>query len=230
MDFEKMWLDKLSRQLKELKGQEFTDRVLKGSEEFSSSTAPVNVIAWTANVMNELKEDLSDKEIHDVVTGCACHYPGSKLVSIRDAFRMNGDFAEAIELLKKQFVESLRDEMLMDMETINRLLEMNMGLAGVLDGNRMIATKIPKSCNLRKWLSEKDPDERRKMYCHCPRVNQVLELGMEMTVEYCLCGAGFYRDIWETITESSVRVEVIESVFAGDDFCRIAIYPLLLKG
>lgn len=230
MDFEKLWLDKLARQLEKSKGEEFRDDAMSGSEELLSGTSPEEVILWTAGVMEKLSKELSEEELHDVVTGCACHYPGIKLLSVRDAFRKNGDFAESIELLKKQFVESLRDDMLMDMEIINKLLEMNMGVAGVLDGNRIIATKIPKSSNLRKWLSEKNPDERRKMYCHCPRVNQVLELGMEMPVEYCLCGAGFYRDIWESITESPVRVEIIESVFAGDDFCRIAIYPLLLKG
>lgn len=50
-----------------------------------------------------------------------------------------------------------------------------------------------------------------------------------MPVEYCLCGVGFYRDIWGTITELPVRVEVMESVFKGDDFCRVAIYPLPSK-
>ncbi|MCK5133335.1 MAG: hypothetical protein KAR40_14435 [Candidatus Sabulitectum sp.] len=230
MDFERMWLDNLSRQLEELKGEEFSDTVMKGSEKLDSATAPENVIRWTAGVVKKMKEELSDEELHDVVTCCACHYPGEKLLPVRDAFRERGDFHEAIDLLREQFVESMRDEMHLDMEVVDKLLEMGMGVAGVLDGNRIIATKIPRSGNLRKWLSGKDPQERRKIYCHCPRVNEAVNHGIEMPVEYCLCGAGFYRDIWETITESPVRVEVIESVFAGDDFCRVAIYPLIVRG
>lgn len=230
MDFEKAWLAKLSLQLEGVKGKEYRNTVMKGSEEFNGNTDPGEVVSWTAGVMKKLTDELSEKELHNAVTGCACHYPREKLLPICDAFRKNGDFAEAIKLLKQQFVESMKNGMRMDMETIDRLLEMGMGLAGVLDGERIIATKIPKSGNLEKWLRERDPDERRKMYCHCPRVNQVVSRGIDMPVEYCLCGAGFYRDIWETITESSVRVEVIESVFTGDDLCRIAIYPLLLRG
>jgi len=202
---------------------------VKGSEKFSSSTAPGNVMRWTAGAVNKLKEELSEVELHDVVTGCACHYPRAKLLSVRAAFRKSGSFPEAIDLLRKQFVESLRDGMLMDMEIVNKLLEMGMGVAGVLDGSRIIAVKIPKSGNLRKWIGEKDSQARREMYCHCPRVNKAVKQGIRMPVEYCLCGAGFYRNIWETITESPVRVEVIESVFDGDDRCCVAVYPYLLS-
>lgn len=230
MDFERIWLKKLFLQLEELRGEEFRDTVMKGSEKLSSETASGNVITWTADAVKKLKEELSEEELHDVVTGCACHYPGTKLLPVRAAFRKNGDFSEAIDLLREQFVESMRNGMHLDMEVVDKLLEMGMGVAGVLDGDRIIAIKIPKSGNLRKWLSEKNPQERRKIYCHCPRVNEAVKQGMEMPVEYCLCGAGFYRNIWETITESPVRVEVIESVFAGDDFCRVAIYPLIIRG
>ncbi|MCP4647768.1 MAG: hypothetical protein GY852_08585, partial [bacterium] len=161
-------------QLEELKGERFRDEVMKGSAELSSSTAPGNVISWTADMMVKLKTELSGDELHDVVTGCACHYPAAKLVPIRDAFRKNGSLTEAIDLLKKQFVESLQDGMLMESEIVDELLRRNMGVAGTLEGNCIIATKIPKSGLLRKWLKEKDPEERRKIYCHCPRVNQAV--------------------------------------------------------
>ncbi len=230
MDFERMWLDKLSSQLLDLKGKEFRDMVLINSETLNSSSSAGAVLQWTASAVEKMQEGLSSEDLHDVVTGCACHYPRTKLLPIRDAFRKRGSIGECISLLENQFVESLRDGMDLDQQIIEKLLEMNMGLPGVLDGKRIVATKIPKSCNLKKWFYEKDPEERRKMYCHCPRVNQALMLGIQVPVDYCLCGAGFYRDIWETITETSVRVEIIESVFAGDDFCRVAVSPSVLQG
>ena len=46
-------------------------------------------------------------------------------------------------------------------------------------------------------------------------------IGME---EYCYCGAGFYKGIWETILGEQVRVEVLESVMMGGDVCKIAIH------
>lgn len=230
MDFERMWQDKLSARLEELKGTEFRDMVMTDSEILNLNSSPSEIIEWTVAAVEKMQEGLSSDELHDVVTGCACHYPQAKLLPIRDAFRKSGSIGECISLLEKQFVESLSDGMHVDQELIEKLIEINMGLPGVLDGNRIIATKIPKSCNLKKWFYEKDPEERRKIYCHCPRVNQALILGMQMPVEYCLCGAGFYRDVWETITEAPLRVEIIESVFAGDDFCRVSVFPSVLQG
>jgi predicted hydrocarbon binding protein len=41
---------------------------------------------------------------------------------------------------------------------------------------------------------------------------------------YCYCGAGFYKGIWEEITQQNVEVELLESVLQGDDVCKIAIH------
>jgi predicted hydrocarbon binding protein len=42
--------------------------------------------------------------------------------------------------------------------------------------------------------------------------------------DYCYCGAGFYKGIWEEILGEPVEVEVLESVLQGGDVCRIAIH------
>jgi len=46
----------------------------------------------------------------------------------------------------------------------------------------------------------------------------------QLPLEYCYCGAGFYKGIWETILREPVRVEVLESVMHGGDVCKIAIH------
>jgi len=41
-----------------------------------------------------------------------------------------------------------------------------------------------------------DPKERRYMYCHCPRVRELIRMGGEpFSTTYCYCGAGFYKGI-----------------------------------
>jgi len=230
MDFEKMWQHKLSSQTEELCGREFRDEIMKGSEDLNADSMSADVIRWTAKAIEKLRNRLSPEEIHDIVTGCACHYPRAKLLPIRDSFRKSRDFAGAVSLLQKQFIQFLVSELQMDLEIVSEIIDMGMGPAGVLDGNRIIAVKIPKSEYLNAWLMEADPEKRRKLYCHCPRVRQSVLKGIEMPVEYCLCGAGYYRDIWETITEAPVRVEIIESIFAGGNRCSIAVYPSALKG
>ena len=221
MDFEDQWLEKLSLALEEARGPGFRDSVMSGAGERE-------VISWTAEVMEKLNSELSAEELHDVMTSCACHYPASALEPVREAFAGTGSFTLAMDMLREQFRESMKNLGIPD-EVIDGLLARGMGPAGVLEENRIVATKIPRSGNLMAWLSEEDPARRREIYCHCPRVNRALEKGMPVPVAYCLCGAGFYRDIWETVTGEAVRVEVLRSVMSGDDTCSIAIYPDALK-
>jgi hypothetical protein len=94
----------------------------------------------------------------------------------------------------------------------------------VRDGNTIIATKIPKSGYLKEYFQEDDPEKRRRLYCHCPRVRDVIGEEPSLPNEYCYCGAGFYQGIWEEILGQPVELEVLESVMQGDDVCKIAIH------
>lgn len=229
MSFERVWLKKLAAALEGNAGPELANEILQGSEDFSEFTSSSEVISWTAGAVEKLNSLLPPDMVNEIVTACACHYPLDKLIPIRDAFRLNGDFSRAISMLNKQFSGMLMDSLGFDVSTVEKLLENGMGPGGILEENRIVATKIPKSRNLREWLAASDPDVRRKLYCHCPRIREAVEHGISIPVEYCLCGAGFYRNIWEVVTELPVRVEMLKSVMDGDSVCSIAIYPSALK-
>lgn len=228
-DFEKLWLGKLSKGLEKVRGPEFSHSVMKSARNQTDTSPDERTITWTAKAVKKLAGELTEEELHDLFTGCSCHYPPARLAPVRDAFASSRSFPEALKLLREQFIATLKDGMMLDDEVIHGLLDQGMGPAGILEESRIVATKIPKSRNLRSWLAEEDPGRRRELYCHCPRINKAPELGIDVPVEYCLCGAGFYRNIWETITGEPVRVEVLESVLKGDDVCRIAVYPASLK-
>jgi hypothetical protein len=87
-----------------------------------------------------------------------------------------------------------------------------------------LATKIPKSGNLIEYFGVSDPQKKQELYCHCPRVRDAIKTDQQLSPTYCYCGAGFYKGIWEEITQQNVEVELLESVLQGDDVCRIAIY------
>jgi len=229
MSFEKMWTDKLSSGIAGIKGSEYKDALFAEFPHPGEDSSIAEVNSWTASIVARLRDDLSSWELHSLFTGCACHYPVGQLIPIRDAFRVSGSFPEAQALLNEQFTVTMRDGLGIPVDVINKLLADGMGPAGILEESRLIATKIPKSGYLMEWLSETDPEVRRKLYCHCPRIRNAIGDGADIDTLYCLCGAGFYRNIWETITEDHVRVEVLESVMKGDDFCRIAVYPDSLK-
>ena len=129
-----------------------------------------------------------------------------------------------IDPLLQLFELFLRDVLELDEPLVERIVAMGWGLAGRLEGDRVIATKIPKSGYLLDYLQETDPEKKRQYYCHCPRVRDVLRGGETISTTYCYCGAGFYKGIWQEILQRSVEVEVLESVLQGDAVCKIAIY------
>ena len=69
-------------------------------------------------------------------------------------------------------------------------------------------------------MQESDPQRKRQLYCHCPRIRDVLQSGAYLSPTYCYCGAGYYKGLWEEITQRQVEVEVLESVLDGGDVAR----------
>jgi len=118
----------------------------------------------------------------------------------------------------------LREVLELEEELVETIVEKGWGLAGRRKGKTITATKIPKSGYLREYFNETDPEKKRKLYCHCPRVRD--EVGSEpiLPIEYCYCGAGFYKGIWEEILGEQVEVEMLESVMKGDEVCTIAVH------
>jgi hypothetical protein len=223
-DFERAWLGKLSACLDESAGEEIRHLVMEGSEELSAQSSSDAVIGWTQRAMHRL-ESLADGETANMVmTGCACQHSTEGLRAARQAYEATGNLAAAHRILQEQFEAFLRDSLQLKEEHVEAVVSRGWGLAGILEGNRILATKIPKSGTLAAYLEETDPEKRRQLYCHCPRVRDVLKMRESLPVTYCYCGAGFYKGIWEEILQAPVRVEVLQSVLGGDNICSIAIY------
>jgi hypothetical protein len=224
VDFERQWLEKLSHRLRDIAGDDVEKEVMAGSEETLSAEDPEAPVEWTRGAMERLDRLLSDSQKRDVMTGCACRYPESDLVDVRGAYRQSGDIDEAVGMLKDKFVSFLRKGLGIGEDLIEKVLEAGWGLAGIREGDSIIATKIPKSGSLVEYFKETDPDKKRSLYCHCPRVRGSIDGKPDISRTYCYCGAGFYRAIWEYILGRPVEVEVLESVLSGGDACRIAIH------
>jgi predicted hydrocarbon binding protein len=45
-----------------------------------------------------------------------------------------------------------------------------------------------------------------------------------MSITFCFCGAGWFRQQWEGAIGKPVRIEVVKSVLKGDDVCQFAIH------
>jgi hypothetical protein len=224
IDLERAWLSKLSQALDELAGRGVRAAVMDGSEGLSSASPRDDVIAWTRGALERLGAQVDEEIEQRILTRCACQYPPADLQEVRRRYRETKDVRIAHQMLQDRFERFLRDTLQLEETLVEDVVTRGWGLAGVLEADRIVATKIPKSGCLRAYLAEEDPARRRALYCHCPRIRDVLLSGETLPKAYCACGAGFYQGIWEEITQAPVEVEVLESVLAGGEVCRIGIY------
>ena len=229
LDFERAWQQKLSRAVEAEAGEDARRLVLEGSEDLDAGADRPTVIGWTQQAMERLIEAVEPARRRAIVTSCACRYPVDNLQDARDAYAETGSIEAAHVILQDMFRHFLLDVLGLDEAVAGDVIGRGWGLAGVVEGSTVIATKIPKSGNLAAYLQESDPLRRRQLYCHCPRVRDVLAVGesrwpREVAATYCMCGAGFYKGIWEEIVQAPVRVELLESVLKGDEVCKVAVH------
>jgi hypothetical protein len=222
-DFEQAWLAKFARCLDETAGESVREQVMAGSEALSMDSSRDEVIAWTQQAMDRLAALVpGEDERRAIMTGCACQYPKEDLADVQAVYEATGDVAIAHGMLQGRFEAFLRETLGLEEEMVQEVVGHGWGLAGVLEGDSIVATKIPKSGNLVAYLNESDPEKRRALYCHCPRVRDVLPDG-DLPASYCYCGAGYYQGLWETILGQPVTVELLASVLQGDEMCRVRI-------
>lgn len=222
-DFERNWISKFSHRLDEIAGEKIRKKVLEGSEKLTSSSSQKEIVGWTKGAMERLDALVDEKKRIEIMTGCACQYPKSELHEIRKAYEESQDIDLALRILQENFLSFLKDTLRLDNQLIQEIVQRGWGLAGIREGNTIVATKIPKSGNLVEYMREKDPEKKRVLYCHCPVIREAIESKTKISPTYCYCGAGFYKGIWEYIIQQPVKVEVLESVLQGGDVCRIAI-------
>ncbi|MGD8968572.1 MAG: hypothetical protein PVI07_13770, partial [Anaerolineae bacterium] len=145
-DFEQAWLGKFSRGVREVAGVETCRRVMAGSEGLSSDSPRQEVIAWTGKAMRQLRSLVGEEERREIMTGCACQYPRSALQEVRGAYEESaGDLDRAHRMLQERFEVFLVESLGLEEELVEEIVERRWGLAGILQGDTIIATKIPKS-------------------------------------------------------------------------------------
>lgn len=223
-DFEKAWLKKLATYLERVAGTEVAERVMAGSEELSADSARADVIHWSCLAMQRLDALVEENDRREIMISCACQYPKADLADVRAAWEASLDLALVHAMLQARFESFLENSLRLEDDLIQAIVSRGWGLAGVRQGSTILATKIPKSAYLQSYFQETDPELRRRYYCHCPRIRDVLQGHQALSPIYCYCGAGYYKGIWEEILQQPVRVELLQSVLQGDDVCQVAVY------
>ena len=224
LDFELAWQDKLKTGLDQYLESKEQDRILAGSELLTMESPTKDKVVWTCEMIGRMGEFTSEEAIQDIFESCHCAYPSEDLLDVKMTYRLFGDIDTALSMLQEKFEAFLREVIGLEEKFMQKIIAGDWGLAGVRKGDRIIATKIPKSGYLVDYFESVDPVEKRKLYCHCPRVRDDVGEEPQLPLVYCYCGAGFYKEIWETILGEPVRVEVLESVMNGGNVCKIAVH------
>lgn len=222
-DFERYWLTKFGNCIETVGGSVVRQQIMEGSYTLSDETDRAEVISWTQGAVRRLESLLDEKQQKQVMTGCACQYPKENLQEMRRVYAETGDVRLVHQMLLDQFTAFLRHTLELSEEMIADILGRGWGAAGVLEEDRIIATKIPKSGYLREYMAETDSAKKRALYCHCPRVRDALKMGESLSTTYCYCGAGFYKSMWEEILQQPLEVELLQSVLNGDEVCQVAV-------
>ncbi len=135
--------------------------------------------------------------------------------------RKGRDFVAQLEELKREgkpyFTQTITDEVIEFVKSHPEIRE------GVRKGNVVYEAKIPYMA--REYLAETDPRMKAYYYCHCPWARESLQRGeARVSRTFCNCSAAFHRKPYEIIFGQRLEVEVLETVLAGDPWCRFAIH------
>ena len=108
-NFERTWLTKFSRCLRDLVGEEIRDIVMEGSETLSDGTEPLEVIHWTQAAVDRLESEVGAGPLQSIMMGCACQYPKSDLQDVRGEYEASGDIQLVHRILQEKFEVFLKD-------------------------------------------------------------------------------------------------------------------------
>jgi effector-binding domain-containing protein len=202
------WNKIFARNLERVIGQDGAATVMGGVESLDLESAPEERFEWAKAAMQRL-DDLADEyKKYDVVSSCAHVYPPGQLEKLKVVYdKARSQYDDPLEAVDAVSAFMANDPGWNEKEQYRT-------------GRVLYHTKNP--ADPQGYADAKNDEEKRAAYCFCPVIRTKLDKGMPIT--YCYCGAGWYRQQWETATGKPVRVEVLQSVLKGDPVCQFAVH------
>ena len=210
----KDWIIKLESSLDKYNEHGIKNFVLEGKPSIDLSDER-KFIEFEHESIIKIDTVLDDKQKKNVFSECSCTYPSEKLQKIKQKYQATKDLKVAHQMLQELFEKDIENVPFNDY-----MIAEHWGLAGILEQDKIVITKIPKYPA--EYFSSNDSDEKRYYYCHCGRIRkQIREHKQSYSEAYCHCGAGYYKHIWEEIIDKEVEIEVIETVLRGSIVCNL---------
>ncbi len=192
------WQERLADNLKRVLAEDAKKEVSRGSDEIALESSADERVNWVKGAMERLDEVADEKQKFEILSRCAHIFSPRRIDRVKAIYQRNRDIDEVLEAMRE------------DPEWYE---------GPVREGDVLYVTKVPR--NPDGCAAATDEAERRLHYCHCAIARSNLD---QIPPTFCLCGAGWYRQIWEGILDKPVRVEMLKSLTAGDDTCQFAIH------
>jgi hypothetical protein len=223
-------LPSISERLASVAGEAARDKVFEGIEAPPLGSPPDEFPGVTHRLVNRLRE-LDPETCHNVLAGNHHGVPVESFNKHKEWLRE----AQGIDaFLKRVHTEAVSElERFMnerrvwyEQEITPEVVEFVKGnqevLSAVRDGEYLYITKIPYAP--KDWLKESDPVVKRYYACHCPLARAAIIMGEpEISLDWCYCSGGYEKLMFDVVFEEPTKVEVLESVLAGDSRCRFRV-------
>lgn len=222
----------LHTRLAEQLGEAVRDRVFEGVELPVLGASNTDRARLNRTVMDRLEDAVDPATCRALLSGSLRDLPDAWYQGLKEKYESAGSFDAFLERKRADFIaelEALRDSgrLFFTQEITDEVIEFvrdNPEIsAGVREGNILYEAKIPYMADA--YLREEDEQIKRHLYCHCPWARESLRMGESpVSPTFCQCSAGYHKRPYELILGRELKADVVESVLAGDLWCKFAIH------
>ncbi len=215
----KLYLQKFEHALKREIDPLLVPKIMEGSSDLNQEKNE----EWLKETFDIFEISLSEEKVQKIMLHCACHYSRDKTLLLQHEYSRSKDINKVMELLATQVKETCQDNLHLSPSIMKQMREAHMGPVGIRENNIITITKAPKSSNIEKYFNETDPQKKRALYCHCPHVAGFVNSEIKISKNFCYCGGGFYKQLWEDIIQRPVKITMLKSVLSGDEVCQFKV-------
>lgn len=201
------WNDRLAKNLDRVLGEETRRVVMQGSDASSVESGVDERFRWVKGMVERLNGLADEHQKYDVLSRCAHVFPASQIAKLTAVYQET----KARTQDPWQAVDAVLDFMASDPGWGEE--------RPAREGHVIYSAKSPR--DPQGYEKAESDLERRKAYCFCPLIRQHMDQGMP--IDFCYCGAGWYRQQWEGAIGRPVSITLVKSVLKGDDECQFAI-------
>ncbi len=218
----------LEKELGKTLAKEKIDEILEGKEGIKQATSPKKKMRFIEGVMEKVEKELDEEMVQKIcASGLHKRHVGGNTVAVKynKLFKKLGDIDQLLEIMHQDFIKQMSktygdDEQVMDF-VINNPIHGFWG--GVREGRKLIKAKFP--YKIRKYLNATSEKDKKYQFCHCGWVREsLLNDDVNISRNFCYCGAGWSKQLWEAILERELETELLETVLDGDERCLFVFY------